>query len=108
MNLLHQQIHHAESTEDVLQIVADAWRAGGCPDTAFAIELRIRQGYDEAAAHSADLDEVEKEHKSEISKLTDDIETMRIDHAAEIQELNDKNDALTTEIHSLRNPKEVS
>ena len=81
MILLNQQIELAESTEDVLRIIADAWRTGGCPDTAYAIEDHIR-------AHSQEevliIEELKFEHAEEIEKL-------KSEHAEEIKELEEKN-----------------
>lgn len=73
MILLNQQIALAENTEDVLRLVADAWRAGGCPDTAYAIEEHIRGREENAVAVS----ELEDEYIEEIEELKEKISELQ-------------------------------
>ena len=81
MNLLNQHIQLAENTEDVLRLVADAWRAGGCPDTAYAIERKIED-------HARKIEELEEEHEGELRELKDKHEEAMKELREEIKDLN--------------------
>lgn len=76
MNLLNQHIQFAESTEDVLRLVADAWRAGGCPDTAYAIERKIEEHETAMREGEDEYEETIQELKEEINELNAEIRTL--------------------------------
>lgn len=84
MNLLCQQIQLAESAEDILRLVADAWRTGGCPDVAFAIEMQLSDIGEERIEvgeltdrHAKEIEDLKEAHEAEVKKLNEEIKALK-------------------------------